>query len=213
MAVYMQFGTSITGGVTEEKHTGWIELSSFQWGVGRGIGSAMSGQAVARDPAIPSVSEVVVTKAMDSSSPGLWTDAVAGALDTTVKIAFTTTNGNKATRADLLTYELHKHGAQRIFAQQRRRHAKRVAELEFHQDHVDVLRDRSERRRYPHHSGLRPDPCEDDLIRVRVNFRQRPQHPLRPLFYCPSIDWAESTSITTAVMLSSDCPSSAAVTI
>jgi type VI secretion system secreted protein Hcp len=103
MALYMQFGTSITGGVTEEKHTGWIELSSFQWGVGRGIGSAMSGQA-SRESSIPSISEIVVTKAMDSSSPGLWTDAVAGALDTTVKIAFTTTA--KGDTTDFLTYEL-----------------------------------------------------------------------------------------------------------
>jgi type VI secretion system secreted protein Hcp len=103
MAMYMQFGEKVKGAVTEENHPQWIELSSFQWGVGRGIGSAMSGQA-SRESSIPSISEVVVTKSMDSSSPGLWTDAVAGLLNTTVKIAFTTTSAGDTT--EFLTYEL-----------------------------------------------------------------------------------------------------------
>ena len=103
MAMYMKFGDKVKGAVTEDKHKEWIELSSFQWGVGRGIGSAMSGQA-SRESSIPSISEVVVTKLMDVSSPGLWTDAVAGLLDTTVKIAFTTTSAGSTT--EFLTYEL-----------------------------------------------------------------------------------------------------------
>ena len=74
----------------------WIELSSFQWGVGRGIGSAMSGQA-SRESSSPSVSEIVVTKRMDGSSPGLWMDAVAGQLSTTVKFEFTTTSQGATT--------------------------------------------------------------------------------------------------------------------
>jgi type VI secretion system secreted protein Hcp len=93
----------ITGDVTTQGFEKWIELQSFQWGVGRGIGSAMSGQA-SRESSIPSVSEVVVTKTMDSSSPGLWTDSVAGQLNTTVKIAFTTTS--KGATTQYLLYEL-----------------------------------------------------------------------------------------------------------
>jgi type VI secretion system secreted protein Hcp len=94
---------AITGDVTTQGWEKWIELTSFQWGVGRGIGSAMSGQA-SRESSIPSVSEVVVTKRMDSASPGLWTDSVAGQLNSTVKIVFTTTA--QGDTKEFLKYEL-----------------------------------------------------------------------------------------------------------
>ena len=102
MAIYMNWD-GVPGDVTTSGFEKWIELTSFQWGVGRGIGSAMSGQA-SRESSIPSVSEVVVTKRMDSSSPGLWTDSVAGQLNTTVKISFTTTSQGATTQ--FLLYEL-----------------------------------------------------------------------------------------------------------
>jgi type VI secretion system secreted protein Hcp len=93
----------VPGDVTTKGFEKWIEITSFQWGVGRGVGSAMSGQA-SRESSIPSISEVVVTKRMDGSSPGLWTDAVAGELNTTVKLAFTTTTKGETTQ--FLKYEL-----------------------------------------------------------------------------------------------------------
>ena len=102
MAMYMNWD-GVPGDVTTQGFEKWIELQSFQWGVGRGIGSAMSGQA-SRESSIPSVSEIVVTKRMDGSSPGLWTDSVAGQLNTTVKIAFTTTS--KGATTQFLNYEL-----------------------------------------------------------------------------------------------------------
>ena len=102
MAIYMNWD-GVPGDVTTQGFEKWIELTSFQWGVGRGIGSAMSGQA-SRESSIPSVSEIVVTKRMDGSSPGLWTDSVAGQLNTTVKIAFTTTS--KGATTEFLNYEL-----------------------------------------------------------------------------------------------------------
>ncbi|HEY2617034.1 MAG TPA: type VI secretion system tube protein Hcp [Acetobacteraceae bacterium] len=102
MAIYMNWD-KVPGDVTTQGFEKWIELTSFQWGVGRGIGSAMSGQA-SRESSIPSVSEIVVTKRMDGSSPGLWTDSVAGQLNTTVKIAFTTTSQGATTQ--FLNYEL-----------------------------------------------------------------------------------------------------------
>jgi len=102
MAIYMNWD-GVPGDVTTQGFEKWIELSSFQWGIGRGIGSAISGQA-SRESSIPSISEVVVTKRMDSSSPGLWTDSVAGQLNTTVKIAFTTTS--KGATEQFLNYEL-----------------------------------------------------------------------------------------------------------
>jgi type VI secretion system secreted protein Hcp len=102
VAIYMNWD-GVPGDVTTSGFEKWIELTSFQWGVGRGIGSAMSGQA-SRESSIPSVSEIVVTKRMDGSSPGLWTDSVAGQLNTTVKIAFTTTSQGATTQ--FLNYEL-----------------------------------------------------------------------------------------------------------
>ena len=101
MAIYMKFG-SFKGASTTEGFKDWIELDSFQWGVGRGIGSAARG-AESREASEPSISEVV-TKRMDKSSPSLLTDAMAGQLNAKVEIKFTTTTKNQVT--DFLTYEL-----------------------------------------------------------------------------------------------------------
>lgn len=102
MAIYMKFG-SFKGASTTEGFKDWIELDSFQWGVGRGIGSAARG-AESREASEPSISEVVVTKRMDKSSPSLLSDAWARQLNAKVEIKFTTTTKNQVT--DFLTYEL-----------------------------------------------------------------------------------------------------------
>jgi type VI secretion system secreted protein Hcp len=47
---------------------GAIELSSFSWGASRGV-TAPTGAAADRDGSSPSVSEITVTKAHDSTSP------------------------------------------------------------------------------------------------------------------------------------------------
>ena len=49
----------------------WIELSSFQWGVGRAIGTPRAVRHT-REGSEPSISEVVVTKRMDKASPKLF---------------------------------------------------------------------------------------------------------------------------------------------
>jgi type VI secretion system secreted protein Hcp len=85
----MKFG-DIDGAVTTKGLEKWIECSSFQWGVGRAIGSSARGLE-SREATEPSVSEVVVSKRMDKSSPKLFQDAVAGDLSVTVKFKFTTT--------------------------------------------------------------------------------------------------------------------------
>jgi len=102
VAIFMKFG-DITGDVETSGFEKWTELQSFQWGVGRGVGSAMSG-GNSREGSIPSVSEITVTKRMDGSSPGLWTDGVAGELNTVVTISFTTTSKGETTQ--YLSYEL-----------------------------------------------------------------------------------------------------------
>lgn len=93
MSIYMKFG-SINGAVTTDGLKDWIEVHSFQWGVGRAIGTAARGLE-SREANEPSISEVVVTKRMDKSSPKLFQDAVAGDLSTDVKFKFTTTTKDK----------------------------------------------------------------------------------------------------------------------
>ena len=98
----MKYG-DITGDVTTAGFEKWTELQSFNWAVGRAVGSAMSG-AMSRESSVPSISEIVVTKNMDAASPGLWTDSVAGAFDQMVTITFTTTSAGKTEK--FLSYEL-----------------------------------------------------------------------------------------------------------
>lgn len=66
MPIYMKYDT-IDGDATAEGHTKWIELNSFQWGVGRGI-SSPTGGSKDRESSAPSVSEIVVTKDQDTST-------------------------------------------------------------------------------------------------------------------------------------------------
>ena len=69
MPVYLKYG-DIKGDVTEPAHAGYIELTSAQWGVGRGVSTPTGGSAD-RGGSAPSVSEIVVTKGSDSASARL----------------------------------------------------------------------------------------------------------------------------------------------
>ena len=102
VAIYMKYG-DVDGAVTTTGFEKWIELSSFQWGVGRAIGTAARGAAT-REASEPSISEIVVTKRLDKASTKLFMDAVAGDLSATVKFKFTTTTKDKIDT--FLAYEL-----------------------------------------------------------------------------------------------------------
>jgi type VI secretion system secreted protein Hcp len=102
VAIYMKFG-DIQGSVTTDGFKNWIQLNSFQWGVGRGV-STPHGSEDTREGSEPSVSEVVVTKRMEKASPKLWQDAVGGDFSATVNIVFTTTTKDKVEK--YLSYEL-----------------------------------------------------------------------------------------------------------
>ncbi len=101
MAIYMKFG-SITGQVTTEGFKEWIELLSFQFGAGRGVGTGAGGKQ--REGTAPSISEIAISKVYDKASPGLYQDALAGAFDTKVEIKLTQTTKNKTDT--YLSYEL-----------------------------------------------------------------------------------------------------------
>jgi len=66
MPVYMQYET-ITGDVTENKHTGWVDVDSFSLGIGRSINTPV-GSTAKREVASPSVSEIQISKKLDISS-------------------------------------------------------------------------------------------------------------------------------------------------
>jgi type VI secretion system secreted protein Hcp len=93
MPIYLKFG-ALQGSVTEEGHKNWIELNSFQFGVGRAIGTAARGAAT-REASEPHISEITISKRLDKASTKLFMDAVAGDLSSTVKFKFTTTTKDK----------------------------------------------------------------------------------------------------------------------
>jgi type VI secretion system secreted protein Hcp len=80
MPIYMNWGNSvppkIKGDVTAVGHVDWIELSSAQYGMGRNV-TAPTGNS--RQPSSgPTISEMVITKGNDSSSPSLFRESVNG---------------------------------------------------------------------------------------------------------------------------------------
>jgi type VI secretion system secreted protein Hcp len=94
MPIYMNYDSlAIKGDVTEDGHKDWIELNSFQWGVGRGI-SSPTGASADRESSAPSVSEITVTKASDISTPKVLNEALQGD-GKTVIIDFTKTDKGK----------------------------------------------------------------------------------------------------------------------
>jgi type VI secretion system secreted protein Hcp len=67
----------IDGDVTAAGYEKWIAIDSKQWGVGRGISSPTGGGAD-REASAPNISEIVVTKVQDISSPHLFAEATVG---------------------------------------------------------------------------------------------------------------------------------------
>jgi type VI secretion system secreted protein Hcp len=86
----------IKGEATEEAHKGWIEVGSVQWGVGRAISSPAGGN---REASVPSISEITLTKTLDSTSPKLFLLAVGGGIPAgvTVKLHLVDTTGGTGT--------------------------------------------------------------------------------------------------------------------
>ena len=89
MAIYMKYG-SIKGDATHEEHKDWIEVHSLQWGVSRAI-MTPSGSTRNRESSEPSVSEVTVSKLMETSSASFFTEAVTGNKGVEVKINLVST--------------------------------------------------------------------------------------------------------------------------
>lgn len=104
MPIYMKFG-DYKGEVTAAKYKEWIEVGSFQWGVGRGISMPTGGGVGTRESSTPSVSEITVTKATDASTTDLLKNVLGAKMDTKVKFDFTRT-GDKGEEMSFLHLEL-----------------------------------------------------------------------------------------------------------
>ncbi len=87
MAIFMKFGDK-KGDVDTDPFKGWIMCELFQFGSGRGIGSAAASGAN-RQGSHASVSEITLSKHLDPSSLPLWRNSLDGDLKTTVDFAFT----------------------------------------------------------------------------------------------------------------------------
>jgi type VI secretion system secreted protein Hcp len=96
MAIYLNYTSpAIQGDVTATGYENWIEIDSFQWGVGRGIGSAQ-GSSGNREASTPSISEITVTKKQEQSTGKLLQECYNGVGTASVTITFVRT-GSPAT--------------------------------------------------------------------------------------------------------------------
>jgi len=97
MPIYMNYNSlAVKGDVTATGWENWIELTSFQFGVGRGISSPTGGSAD-RESSAPSISEITVVKDQDSSTGPLLTAALQGE-GVDVEINFVKTSQGQLTK-------------------------------------------------------------------------------------------------------------------
>jgi type VI secretion system secreted protein Hcp len=80
--VFLKIG-DIKGESVDEKHKDWIDASSFQFGIGVGVSRPSGGGA---EVSKPTLSEIVVTKSLDRSSPALFIGCALGTRHSEVKL-------------------------------------------------------------------------------------------------------------------------------
>jgi type VI secretion system secreted protein Hcp len=92
MAIYVKYTEpGIKGGVTTKGFEDQFEVSSLQFGIGRGVGSPIGG-STNREASTPSVSEITVTKLLDEASGALIKEAYSGAGKAKAVISFVRTD-------------------------------------------------------------------------------------------------------------------------
>ena len=75
--IVLKFATEIKGQSTVDGHTGWINVESMQFGVGRSI-AMQTGGGAKREVSSPSISEVTFSRQSDMASPELFYQACGG---------------------------------------------------------------------------------------------------------------------------------------
>ena len=102
MAIYVEYD-GLKGNVTAEGFKNHISVSSFQFGVGRGI-SMEPGNLSNREATRPTISEVTLTKVADIATTALFKEAVTGSAGKKVVIKFLQTGSDKV--VEYMTYTL-----------------------------------------------------------------------------------------------------------
>jgi len=89
MAIYLKMD-GIDGDTTHDQHKKWVTVESIHWNVGRRMNTP-AGTTTNREASEPSVSEVVIAKQADASTPKLFGEACTGKDGKKVVIDFVTT--------------------------------------------------------------------------------------------------------------------------
>lgn len=74
--------SDIKGDTVDKTHQGQIDITSFQWGLGRAVSTDGQSSGCA------SISEATVTKSLDSATPRLISNALLGKVSNTIEIAW-----------------------------------------------------------------------------------------------------------------------------
>lgn len=105
MAIYLNFNKlGIKGNVTAKGYEDWIDVSSMQFGVGRGV-SMEVGNTSNREATRPSISEVTISKALDASSGSLFKESVVGVDGVTIIIDIVKTGAAEVEKYCRVTLE------------------------------------------------------------------------------------------------------------
>lgn len=105
MALYMNYNAgAVKGNVTAAGYENWIDISSMQFGVGRGI-SMNVGSMSNREVSLPSLSELTVTKSFDTASLLLLQDSIKGDTGVKVELAIVRTGSDKVEEVARITLE------------------------------------------------------------------------------------------------------------
>lgn len=102
MAIYVKWD-GIKGNVTANGYADHIEISSFSFGVGRGI-TMDAGNMANREASRPSVSEVTISKPADNSVTAIFKESVSGAAGKKISFKFVKTGSDKVT--EYMVYDL-----------------------------------------------------------------------------------------------------------
>ncbi|KQR84070.1 Hcp family type VI secretion system effector [Sphingomonas sp. Leaf343] len=93
MPIYLELD-GIKGSTTNGKYKDIIEVASFQWGAGLGVGSARGGD---RSTSTASVSEITISKTLDKSSELLFKALLKGDVIAKGKFSFVATSKGETT--------------------------------------------------------------------------------------------------------------------
>ena len=104
MAIYMKID-GIDGHVTAKGHEKWIEIDTVNFTVNRSI-NTKPGNVADRETTKPALSEIMVAKLMDKSSPHIFSETCVGKAKSKVEIHFCQTGENVSPYMEYTLYNV-----------------------------------------------------------------------------------------------------------